>query len=200
FLAQALMSLAYALAIGDPDGTTLLGGDPSRRHEFRLGSGVNDVRLRAPWSEPREGSADGAKHVSGSLVGLDYGLASLARRRVNVGSLPPAPTLTMPDRQVFVTTLAQMNPIDFNDADQSAIVAAIGRGRDRLASFQKDPAAWEEAAAQLSMDGWRRNAGRWAIANDPEALGSFVSLTELATLGSTPALRDGARHPWGASA
>jgi hypothetical protein len=184
-LAQALMSLAYALEIGDPDGTTLLGGDPSRRHEFQIAIGYGDARLRAPWAEPREVSDTGAKHVAGSLLGLDLGLATLALRRVNVGSLPPAPTLTMPDRQVFLRTLALMNPIEFNDADQAAVVAAIRRGRERLASLQRNPAEWEEAAGQVGIDGWRRIAGRWAIEHDPESLASFVSLTELAALGST---------------
>jgi hypothetical protein len=196
-LAQALMSLAYALEIGDPEGTTLLGGDPSRRHEFQVAIGNGDMRLRAPWAEPREVSDEGAKHVAGSLLGLDLGLATLALRRVNVGSLPPAPTLTMPDRQVFLRTLALMNPIDFNDADQTAIVAAIRRGRDRLSSIRQNPGAWDEAAAQLGIDGWRRIAGRWAIAHDPEALSSFVSLTELAALGSAAPGRDETFDRWG---
>ncbi len=37
-LAEVLSSMAYALALGDPDGATLLGGDVARRHDFGVGS------------------------------------------------------------------------------------------------------------------------------------------------------------------
>jgi hypothetical protein len=43
-LAEVLSSVAYAMALGDPDGATLLGGDVSRRHEFGVGSRVPGVR------------------------------------------------------------------------------------------------------------------------------------------------------------
>ncbi|HEV3141240.1 MAG TPA: hypothetical protein VGY57_12020, partial [Vicinamibacterales bacterium] len=178
-LAQALMSLAYALYIGEPDGTTLLGGDPSRRHDFRPNTGTGAARLRSAWAEPQEITMDGARHLTGSLLGLDVGLSALALRRINVGSLPPAPTLTMPDRQTFVKTIALMNPLDLSDADRDAIVAAIGRGRARVAALQADAAGWDAAADQLGIDGWRRRAGRWAIAHDAATLPSFVSLSEL---------------------
>jgi hypothetical protein len=112
---------------------------------------------------------DSARHLVGSLLGLDVGMSALALRRINVGSLPPAPTLTLPERQSFVKTLALMNPLDLNDADRDAIVAAIGRGRARVAALQSDAAAWDVAADELGMDGWRRRAGRWAIAHDAEA-------------------------------
>jgi hypothetical protein len=34
------------------------------------------------------------------------------------------------------------------------------------------------------MDGWRRRAGRWAIAHDAALVPSFFSLTELLYLGA----------------
>ena len=111
-LAQALMSLVYALAIGEPDGTTLLGGDPSRRHDFGLDTAAADLRIRAAWAEPRDVKGEGGRHIFGALVGLDIGLSSMALRRINAVSLPPIPTLTLPDRDTFVKTLAMMNPLD----------------------------------------------------------------------------------------
>ena len=183
-LAQALMSLAYAIDIGDPEGTTLLGGDPSRRHDFGILNGPGDTRVRAAWSEPRDVTAEGARHVSGSLVGLDVGLGAFALRRVNAGSLPPAPTLSMPERQEFITTFALMNPRDLADADRDAIVAAIGRGRSALSAVTADPSRWDAAADRMGIDGWRRRAVRWTLAHDASQLPSFVSLAELAVLGA----------------
>ena len=45
-LAHALMSLVYALDIGAPDGTTLMGGDMSRRHDFGLDTKDRAQRTR----------------------------------------------------------------------------------------------------------------------------------------------------------
>jgi hypothetical protein len=45
------------------------------------------------------------------------------------------------------------------------------------------------------MDGWRRRAGRWAIAHDAALVPSFFSLTELLHLGAPPA--DLALNIWG---
>src|SRR5439155_12040802 len=71
-LAQALLSLVYALDIGPPDGTTLTGGDPSRRHDFGFQWKDREHRTRVAWGEPREVTAPGTpRHVTGSLLGLD---------------------------------------------------------------------------------------------------------------------------------
>jgi len=183
-LAQALMSLAYAIDIGDPEGTTLLGGDPSRRHDFAIDSGAGYARARAAWSEPRDVTSEGARHVAGSMLGLDVGLSALALRRVNAGSLPPAPTLTLPERQTFVMTFVLMNPLDLADADRDAIVAAIGRGRAALAAIETDPSRWDAAADRMGIDGWRRRAARWTLAHDASQLPTYVSLAELAVLGA----------------
>ena len=45
------------------------------------------------------------------------------------------------------------------------------------------------------MDGWRRRAGRWAIAHDAALVPSFFSLTELLYLGAPPP--DLALNTWG---
>jgi hypothetical protein len=126
-------------------------------------------------------------HVSGSLLGLDTGLSSLALRRIDVGDLPDAPTLTAPDRETFSKTVVLINPFDLTDEGRDAIVAAIARGRARVAAMSKDAATWEDAADQIGMDGWRRRAVRWAMANDATLVPSFFSLVELLRLGGPPA-------------
>ncbi len=188
-LAQALMSWAYALEIGDPDGTTLMGGDPSRRHDFGIDAHA-EARIRAAWAEPADDTSAGApRHIAGSLLGLDIALSALALRRIDAGDLP-SPAMTTPDRDGFIKTVALINPFDLTDAGRDAIVAAIGRGRARVAGLAdgrlegRAEAGWDQAADQIRMDGWRRRAGRWALAHDAASLPALFSLTELVQLGA----------------
>lgn len=181
-LAQALMSWTYALDIGDPEGTTLMGGDPSRRHDFGLESRNGELRVRSAWAEPREMTTAGQpRHVEGSLLGFDAALSERALRRIDADDLPSPPTLTMPDRQTFVRTVGIMNPFDFTDAGRDALVAALARGRARVAALTD--AGWDAAADEMRLDGWRRREGRWALAHEPELLPSLLSLFEMISLG-----------------
>jgi nitroreductase len=50
-LADALLSVTYALSLGDPQGTTLLSGNVSRRHDFGFSEKKSEIRVRAPWTE-----------------------------------------------------------------------------------------------------------------------------------------------------
>jgi hypothetical protein len=45
-LGEALVSLAYACELGDPEGTILIAGDPSVRHGFGYGMPSRDTRVR----------------------------------------------------------------------------------------------------------------------------------------------------------
>ena len=63
-------------------------------------------------------------------------------------------------------------------------MAAIERGRARVAAVVKDQTGWDETADEIRMDGWRRRAGRWALANDAALVPSFFSLVELMYLGA----------------
>src|SRR5204862_1315852 len=49
-LAETLLSLAYAVDIGDPDGAVLLAGNVARRHDFGFGVRDGDLRERVAWS------------------------------------------------------------------------------------------------------------------------------------------------------
>jgi hypothetical protein len=195
-LTEALMSLTYALDIGNPEGTTLMGGDVSQRHDFGFDIKIGELRTRAAWAEPRQIAASGAPwHVSGSLLGLDAGLSQLGLRRIDTGEVPPMPTLTMPDRETFTRTIALINPFELTDAARDAIVDGIHRGRARVAALASNPSDRDEAMDQIKMDGWRRRAARWAIANDPQAVPSFFSLAELLNLGAGP--QDAGIDHWG---
>jgi len=187
-LAEAMLSIVYALDIGSPDGTTLLGGNVSRRHDFGLAIKDGEKRARTAWAAPARVTEAGVPwHVAGSVLGLDGALASLSLRRIDSGDLPQAPVLMMPDRETFTKTLAWMNPFELTDPHRDAIVAAIGRGRSRVAAIGADAAAWDRAAEEIRMDGWRRRAGRWALIHDAPLVPSFFSLVELMYLGGPPA-------------
>jgi hypothetical protein len=203
-LADALLSLAYAVYLGDPEGTVLLAGNVALRHDFGFAAKDRGARDRSVWSVPRVVVSPGvAWHVTGSLLGLDIGLAQLALRRVNAERPMAAPTLTSNERESFAISVALMNPFMLTDADRDAIGSALARGRARVAALTAD--TLDAVADEIGMDGWRRRAARWiATAGGPpgEDLRALFSMTELLELGrdvvegSTPQTV----HAWGMGA
>jgi hypothetical protein len=120
-LADALLSLTYALDLGNPDGTTLMGGNVSRRHDFGFLNREANKREHAAWSTPARAISPGVPwHVAGSALSLDLALSALALRRIDSGEIPAAPVLLMPDRETFTKTLAWMNPFDLTDESRDA--------------------------------------------------------------------------------
>ena len=134
-LAEVLLSIAYAADVGDPDGTVLLADDVSRRHDF--GFNVRDVDQRTR----RHGRCRGEVtpgipwHVTGSLLGLDIGLAPLALRRINFERVLEAPKLTSNERDTFAVSVSLMNPFTLRDADRDAIADGVARGQRRVGAL-----------------------------------------------------------------
>src|SRR6185369_10663622 len=81
-LGAALLSLAYALDLGDPEGTILIAGDPSRRHDFGYNLPGRDARIRSMWSIATIETRNGPWHLVGSALGLDLAMAQLSLRRI----------------------------------------------------------------------------------------------------------------------
>jgi hypothetical protein len=186
-LAEALLSIVYAIDLGDPDGTILLAGNVAHRHDFGLGIVDHDARARAAWAIPRQEVAPGVPwHVAGSALGLEVALAPLALRRTDTGRIGAAPRLTSNERQTFALSVALLNPFAFEDADRDAIVDGIARGRRRVAAFIAEPASFDAAAAEGSLDPRRKRAIRWAISHEPDRVESMLSLTEVLYLGGVP--------------
>jgi hypothetical protein len=192
--ARSLLSLAYAMDVGDPDGTVLLADDVSQRHDFGFSIKDNDARARVVWSVPRQDiSPNSPWHVTGSLLGLDMALSSLALRRVSSDHVLEAPRLTSNARDTFAASVSLLNPLELRDGDRDAIVDAVERGRRRLLGGV-DPRALDAMADELMMDGARRRALGWTRAHEPERLPLMLSLTELLTLGGG---RTADLHAWG---
>jgi hypothetical protein len=182
-LAEVLSSVAYALALGDPNGATLLGGDVARRHEFGVASRVPGVRDLEPWSIPEQHYDPGVPwYVSGSLIGLDVALAPLALQRLAGDDLVGPPATGSNDRETFARSVALINPYALRDAERDRIGSAIQGGRQRAALARSD-ADLDALADAVLMDGWRRRALHWTAANEPDAKLSLLSLDELFVLG-----------------
>jgi len=183
-LGAALARWVYALDLGDPKGTPLLGGDVSRRHDFGFADKDGEIRIRTPWAVPDIQIAAGVPwHVKGSLLGLDVGLATLTLRRTTTERVPRPPVLTAAERDGFTRSVALLNPNEMTDGDRDAIVEGIYRGRARVTALDSGAESLDRIADAIAMDGWRRRALAWTLANDRRRVLSYFSLEELLTLG-----------------
>jgi hypothetical protein len=184
-LGEALLTLNYAAELGSPDGPALLARNVSLRHDFGFGRHGDD-RARMAWSLPRQSFQPGLPwHVAGSALGLDVALARMSLNRHTSDRLPGAPKLSSLERDGFAVGVALMRPVALRDADRDAIRAALARGRARARAIaaRADDGAFEQMAAELGLDGWRRRAIRQALADDPQQAAGQFSLVELLILG-----------------
>jgi len=205
-LADVLLSIAYAADVGDPDGTVMLADDVSRRHDFGFNARDADARQRLAWAVPRAEVTPGVPwHVSGSLLGLDIGLAPLALRRLNFERVLEAPRLTSNERDTFALSVSLLNPFALHDADRDAIADAVAGGQRRIGALRNGGQAAARTAAEsafnaiadeLSVEGWRRRAVRWMLVHEADRVAQMFSLTEVLTLGGG---RAAALHAWGMS-
>jgi hypothetical protein len=195
-IAVALKALVYASALGDPEGAVTLGPDIAARHDFGIGLPAV-LQAVTPWALPVEMQIEGKPwHVRGSIIGLDLGLARLSIRHLAGDQMPNAPTMTMNDYGTLAQTTVAMRPADFTDADRDAIVAAIARGRRRLADAGTDLAQLDALARESRLSPSARQLLPWVVAREPEAIAQFFSLRDLLWLG-TPSLPAERLDRWG---
>jgi hypothetical protein len=198
-LGDALLSLVYAVDIGDPDGAALLAGNVSLRHDFGFGRKDSVSRIKLPWTLPRQDFQPGVPwHITGSLLGLDIALAPLNLRRLTLDRLGDAPKLSSIEREAFAVSVTLMDTSRLKDADLDAIAAAIARGRERVNGLLAGAATLDEFAELLGFDGWRRNALSWSLQNEPQSVPFQFSLVDLLTLGG--GAKEADLDAWGSSA
>jgi len=197
-VADVLASIAYAVALGDPDGRVLLGPNVAYRHDFGIDLPDGGDRRRTSWSLPVIVVQPGQPwHVSGSLLGLDVALSSEGLRRVMLDAELQAPMLNSNDRRTLVETVVLVNPFALTDEARDLVVGALARGRARVADAE-DAAALDALAAEAGVDAWRRRELAWLAARGADDLQKAFSLAELVWLGRPPASADLAA--WGVSA
>lgn len=183
-VADVLASFAYAMAFRDPDDRFVLGSNVAHRHDFGLGLPGDEARQRTAWRLAEPQVLPGQPwHVTGSLLGLDVGLATAGLRRLGFDGALRAPVLNSNDRRTFAESVALMNVLDLTDADRDAIAAAIGAGRARVARAGVDPDALEALAVEAGLDGWRRQQVAWVARRQPDRVASMFAVSELLILG-----------------
>lgn len=180
-LAEALLALVYAPALGDPEGAVTLSPDVVQRHDIL---GVRSLGREFAWTLAVERSGSGAPwHVAGSLIGLDLALARSALRRLSADELPPVPTINLNDELTLTRTAVILQPRHFDDRTQQAIAAAIGRGRARVRDAGRDPAAVMRLMDELAVPSAVRQSATWTLRTVPDAAGTYFSLRDLLWLG-----------------
>ena len=199
-LAAALMSIAYAPAIGDPDGPTLLGGDPSRLHDFGLDLPSSSAHARAAFIVPSE-TRDPSRgwHLTGSVFDLDVALPYLTLRRVASDALAEAPTAGETDRRGFAEVVPLMNSFDQTDAARTSVLHAIERGRQVVATLSASAGTQSRLASLAGLDEWRAQALPWLLVNEPAQLDDIMSIGEVARLGLDGAIPPAEWDQWGTS-
>jgi hypothetical protein len=197
-LARGLVELTYAVALGQPERIPISAAEAAARHGFGMGAG--DGRRLAAWQPPveRQDPISGWQ-VSGSLLGLDVRLAPFSA--LQLSSTPPAqrPTLNDQDRRAIMETIPLVAPAALVDADRDAIVAAIHRGRARLAALGS-PFDALVLAHEIRMSPAKQSLFAWALTHDPAAASRFLSTGDLLWLGIDPDLRPERLDAWGATA
>lgn len=194
--AHALLSLIYAVHLGDPDGPALMGANVALRHDFGFGRRDSEGRARGAWAAPRQDFQPGVPwHVTGSLVGLDVALAPLSLHRLSMDGLPTPPKLPSIERESFATNVALLNARRLGDIDRDRIAAAIRKGRARIATLTVGSPGFEKLKDEIALDGWRARTLAWVLQNEPKSVENQFSLAELLVLGEPRTIFDA----WGAN-
>ena len=205
-------------------GVRLMGDDIAARHEFGVRIGDAGERARAPWSMPRGGSAPpvpfhrlgefwiapedddrftGAWHVYGALMSLDLALARFHLPRL-AGVIPSeTPAILPTEENYFAHGATLFNPVRVTGTQVGEIAAAIRDGRARLERLLDDPLLLPDVAREAELGILRRNELAWTLRHRPDAVGRFLSRTELFWLGLNDGESGAERPPpsgWGAPA
>jgi hypothetical protein len=183
-LADVLIDLAYAAALGPAESAPAASEDIGRRHVFGFDEPGTLGGPRPEWTLPREVAGPGQRwHVEGALLGLDVGLARLALRRLET-DVPPMPLLSAADRRAFAEGAAVLRARALDDEGRDRIAAALQRGRARLRQAARDGAALEQVVADLNLRDWRRGVLPTVARTDPAHFESAFTLGEELWLGS----------------
>ncbi len=200
-LADALVSIVYAIYLGDPDGSAVTSGNVALRHDFGFATpparGAGDA-----WRPPLE-RFDGkaAWRIRGSVLGLEGALARLSLRRLDPTAMPGEPRIGPQDRQTIMLTAGLMNPFALSEVGRDGIAAALRNGRARVATLSQDPTKADEIAEAAGFSEWRRHALAWALTEHRDVTPLF-SLLDLFWLGSPTSPTAGNRREldeWGAA-
>ena len=180
--ALALTEAVYAVALGSGEELPLRSRDAARRHTFGKTSGFDGPRDRA-WMPPQVvAETRTAWHVSGSLLGLDVGLAHLSLRRLS--RRPPAgrPQLNDGDRHLLIESVVLVERRALTPGAHAALISAMARGRRALTAVgQADDLV--ALTHRLPLSALRRHLAPWVLEHDRTSLATYFSVSEIVALG-----------------
>jgi hypothetical protein len=195
-LGETLVALAYAPALDESAGLPVA-ADVSHRHLFGFATVLGDAGRLVGWRRPtRAGQLAVGDALTGSLLGLDLGLAHKRLRRLASEGLPEAPKLNGNDRETMTATVALLNPRLLKDAEQTRIGTAVARGRMRVADSAAVPPALDALAVEGGLTPVRRQLLAWTARHEPARLLDLFSISELFRLGGGQHVD---LHAWGTS-
>lgn len=199
-LADALLTLVYVTALGDPAGPAFFSRDVAARHDFGLDSPSSQRRAVVPWTVPYEMVGDGGPWRGvGALMGLDLAMARLALRRIHEQDMPQAPTIGANEAQVLARTVALLSPRAFTDQARDELAAAVQRGRARVDAARDNLDHLDHLAAEAGVSPSTRALVPWIAEHEPERLETVFARRDLMWLGR-PALAGAKLDRWGAYA
>jgi hypothetical protein len=183
-LGETLVALAYAPVLDKSPGLAGVTADVSHRHLFGFATVPGDSGRLVPWRRPtRAGQLAVGDALTGSVVGVDLGMAHKRLRRLASEGLPEAPKLNGNDRETMTDTVALLNPRLLSDAEQTRIGTAVALGRKRVAESVAAPSALEALAVEGALTPARRELLAWTARHEPARVLNLFSTSELFTLG-----------------
>jgi hypothetical protein len=181
-LARGLLELTYAISLGQSDRAWITADEASAGHEFGF-TADGPKRGDAAWRRPVAGADQRREwRASGALLGLEVSLGELGLVRLSTRPPPRRPTINEEDRRSIVETAALVEPAAITDADRDRLVAAIARGRARLAETHTAIEALA-LADDIGLAAERRTLFEWLVVRDPARLATSLSPLELLRLG-----------------
>jgi hypothetical protein len=109
--------------------------------------------------------------------------------------MPTAPTINLNDQLTFARTVMTLNARTLRDSDRDRIVAAIARGRARIAAA-KDLAAMSALVAEVQLPQAVRQTLPWLMTRAPDTAAALFGLRDMFWLGK-PDLDRETLDAWG---
>ena len=113
------------------------------------------------------------------MLGLDIALSRLALRRIADNEMPVAPTINLNDQLTFARAVMTLNPRDLTDDDRDRIVAAIARGRQRIAAAGSRLDAVLALAIESQLPASVRQTLPWLLTRNAEAAPALFEAQEV---------------------